>query len=527
MSKEEPKPEFSKIRSFLWPVHSFELKKLIPMLLMAFFIGFAYNILRNMKDALVVTAAASGAEAIPFIKVWAMLPMAVLLTSIFVKLSHRYTTEQVFYIMTCIFLVFFFCFTFLLYPAQDYLHPHNVADYLQTTLPTGCMGLVAMFRYWTFTLFYAMSELWGTIMLSVLFWGFANEVTRVAEATRFYGLFGLGANFASIASGKVSCFLSDRSYDNTLPGIDVWHQSLILLTICVLSSGILLMGVFRWLNVTIISKDKEHSHVHISPEKPKGSIRENFAYLTKSKYLISIAVIVFAYNVFINLVEVIWKDQVKQLHPNPNEYNSYMGYITMITGIIATVMGLFLSGNLIRKFGWAKAAMFTPVVLLITSIGFFGFLLAPEDRMAAITTFLGISPLAMVVFFGSAQNCLSRASKYTVFDATKELSFIPLSRESRVKGKAAIDGVGSRLGKSGGSVIHQGLLMVFSTLIASAPYVASIILVVLLGWFTAIRSLGKQFTNLTASQAKDAAAANQAAAPTLAPEQERAPQTVT
>ena len=32
-----------------------------------------------------------------------------------------------------------------------------------------------------------MSELWGTAIMSVLFWAFANEVMTVKDAKRFYG----------------------------------------------------------------------------------------------------------------------------------------------------------------------------------------------------------------------------------------------------------------------------------------------------------------------------------------------------
>jgi AAA family ATP:ADP antiporter len=51
-----------------------------------------------------------------------------------------------------------------------------------------------MIRNWLFTLFYCMSELWGDVVLSLLFWGLANETTALKDASLLYPLFGIGAN---------------------------------------------------------------------------------------------------------------------------------------------------------------------------------------------------------------------------------------------------------------------------------------------------------------------------------------------
>src|SRR6185295_16803334 len=101
--------------------------------------------------------------------------------------------------------------------------------------------------------------------------------------------------------------------------------------------------------------------------------------------------------------------------------------------------------------------------------------------------------VALAVFLGTTQNCFSKAAKYSVFDTTKEMAFIPLEPEHKLKGKAAIDGIGSRLGKSGSSCIHQGLYIIFCSLSASAPYVALVLLVVIGLWMAAVFSLGRQF----------------------------------
>lgn len=492
---------FGPIRSWLWPVHMHELKKILPMMVMLFLICFNYNILHNMKDTVVVTAAQStGAAVIPFIKVWAMLPTAVLLTILFTKLSNRFSQERVFYYMTSLFLIFYALFAFVLYPLRDYLHPHEMADMLEEVLPRGFMGVVAMFRNWTFTGFYVMCELWSTMVMSVLFYGFANEVTKVSEAHRFYGVLGFGSNLGAIVAGQSGVYFSNSVYNPALPyGSDGWEQGMIALVSVVLVSGIAIMVIFRWMNKNVLNDsafDDLHHATKALKSKQKLSFRESFSYLSQSKYLLCIAALVVSYNLVINLVEVVWKDQLRIAYSSPADYNSYLNNVTSITGFVALVASFFIA-KMISKYGWTKIALITPTILLITSAGFFSFMFFGSSFADVLRVLSGTTPLAIAVLFGAAQNCLCRAAKYSVFDATKEIAFIPLSHECRLKGKAAIDGVGSRLGKSGGSLIHQGLLMVFFTLSSSAPYVAGILTVVIVIWIIAVKSLGKQFDALT------------------------------
>jgi len=481
--------EFTGWRSFFWPIHRFEWKKFFAMAGMFFLIVFNYNFLRNFKDTIVVTDPNSGAEAIPFIKVWAILPGAILLTYLFTRLANRFNREKVFYIMMGLFLSFFFVFTFVLYPLRETLHPHGLADALQNVLPAGFKGLIAIFRNWTFTLFYVMCELWGTAIMTVLFWGFMNEVTSVGEAKRYYGLLMIAANIASILAGVLGVWMSDIAFFQFLPyGTTKWEQSILFLNCTVILCGLIAVAIFRWLNVHFIAQATSNEQ---SSEKIKMSMRQNFAYLAKSKYLICIAAIVLMYNVAINLVEVVWKNQIKTIYPDPSDYQAYMGHVTTWIGVVATLCAIFITGNVIRRFSWTTSAMIPPAIMLLTGIGFFAFVLFQGNDIA------GISPMAFALFLGSLQNIFTRASKFTFFDATKEIAFIPLNPESKLKGKAAIDGVGSRLGKSGGSVIHQGLLLFFATISASTPFVAAIFLGVLLVWVLAVVSLGKQFDQLT------------------------------
>ena len=480
------------------------------MIFLLFFICFNYSIVRNMKDALVVTA--SGAEVIPFIKVWVMLPSAVLLTLLYTKLCNRISQENIFYIIVTGFLIGFALFAYVLYPYREALTPVASAVWLESLLPEGMGGLISMYKNWTLTTFYVMSELWGSMVLSVLFWGFANEVTKLTEASRFYSVFPMWLNVSTICASQVSNLVTRGHLGmEGLSGAASWDATLSSLVFLLLISGVLSIAVFRWINITLL-RGKEFENLHkavkeeVKPKKKSLSFRESLSFISNSKYLICIATIVISYNLVINLVEVVWKDQLRNLYPNPSDYNTFMNNLMTLTAVLSSVMALLIA-KVLGRFGWTKTAMITPVVMFITSAGFFSFLFFHQSMNGAFLALLGTSPLAIAVLFGAAQNCLSKASKYSVFDATKEMAYIPLSHESKLKGKAAIDGVGSRLGKSAGSLIHQSLLMVFVTLTASAPYVAMILFAAIIFWFFAVKALGVHFNEMVDTKESEPATA--------------------
>lgn len=494
----EPGKEFGPFKRLFWPVHRHELAKLLPMLVIAFLITFNYNILRTLKDALILTAKSSGAEVIPFLKVWVMFPLSIILTLIYTRLVRRFRREHVFYIMMGGFLGYFLLFACVLYPNQSYFQLDAPANWLQNNLSAGFYGLISLVRYWSFALFYAMSELWGAIILFTCFWGFANENVKVDEAKRFYGLFGIGINLSGFAVGVVAQALIIWAPYLPLPfDVDVQNRIPLCILSLVICSGLISIILFRWLHMSVFPKErvsKGEQNGTNKGERVHLGLRESLRTIVRSPYLLSIAAIVLSYNLVINLLEVLWKSKVHELYPTMEGYSQYMYEVTTLIGITATLISLFVSGNSLRKLGWTFTAFLTPVMILITSCGLFFFLFCQNFGALGVFTVLKSYSLQWVVFFGSAQNVLSRACKYTVFDVTKELAFVPLPTEHKLKGKAAIDGVGSRLGKSMGSAAYQCLLIGCGSLSACTPYIAILVLGSVLVWLVSVYLLGEQFS---------------------------------
>src|ERR1700722_15993021 len=183
------------------------LKKRVLILCQFSLIIFVYHTLKDLKDSIVITASDAGAEVIPFIKIWAMLPLAIIASYFFSKLYNRFGREKTLYTLVTLLLSCYVFFAFFLYPFGKELYLNNLADHLKMILPIGAKGFIAMICYWHYTLFYLTAELWSLLILSVLFWGYVNETTSFLEAKQFYPLCMFVGNFAGILSGQISHFL--------------------------------------------------------------------------------------------------------------------------------------------------------------------------------------------------------------------------------------------------------------------------------------------------------------------------------
>ncbi|NGX39916.1 MAG: ADP,ATP carrier protein 1 [Chlamydiae bacterium] len=506
--------QFGFWRSLAWPIHRSEVKKVLSMLLLMGLLCICYSILRNIKDTIILTAKASGAEVIPFIKVWGILPGAIAATWFYAKLRSRFNREQVFYILVGGFVTYFLLFAFIIFPNSEALNFGNLATRLHETLPVGFFGLIAMICNWTFTTFYVISELWSVLVLTVLFWGFANDITPLSQAKRCYGLLNIGSNIAPILGGFLALFIiNDLIASSEVMNTDQWHHSLIKLTLLISFFACLAMGVFYWINRNIVPNEPHavdsHAESVKKSNKKRLSLRDCIRHITKSKYLTCLALIVLGYNIAVNFTDVLWKEQLRKHFTDPNAMLAHMNQVTIGIGCIATVGGILFS-ILIRRLGWTFVAIITPIVMVVMAIGFFSFLFF-ESRLTGIAMALfGTTPLIMTVYLGSVQNCLSKAGKYSVFDASKELAFLALDSESRLRGKAAIDGLGSGVGKSGASLTYQAMILGMGSISLSAPYIGGILVAVFCAWIYSVTFVSKEFKAKSEEQEEAAAVPSEA-----------------
>lgn len=78
------------------------------------------------------------------------------------------------------------------------------------------------------------------------------------------------------------------------------------------------------------------------------------------------------------------------------------------------------------------AAAITPAVLLVTGVAFFGLVLFSGPLTPTLAG-IGLTPLLAAVYVGALQNIFSKSAKYSLFDPCKEMAYIPLDEDTKVR----------------------------------------------------------------------------------------------
>ncbi len=459
---------------------------------MKFFISFTYGVLTSMKDAFVVTAKGSGAEVIPVLKGWVVLPMALGATLLYSKLSNLFRRSALFYGIIIFFMAFVCLYGFVLYPNIDALSPHKSADWLVSIIGEQNSHWVAIYRNWIQSIFFVTAELWGGVVIFLLFWGFVNHICNFNEAKRCYNLFIAGGDLAQMFTGPLVCYFTGKYIGEN------FHFALESLVCCVLFFGAMIMALHFLLTRKVLKDERLYQPEHQDQpfeQKTKLSLLESLKFIARSPYLRAIAVMVVAYGLTVNLTEVTWKANLKLAYPETGAYQSFMAQVSSSVGVCSFIITLFFSGMIIRVLGWHFCAQLPPIIIGTTSLIFLTLFLNPE-WIAPLTGKFGTTPLLLIVLFGAFQNVSTKVMKYAFFDATKEMSYIPLDQESKVKGKAAIDVVGARLGKSGAAWIQIILIQIAGTgsVLSITHFLLPLIACTVFFWILSVRSLNKEFT---------------------------------
>jgi len=490
-------PSISKTNKFLdyiWPIERHELPKFLLITLLMFCILGIQNLVRAMKDSVINTMI--GTETIAFLKFWGVLPAAFLVAIIYVKLINVMKSENIFYLIMSTFLGFFALFAFYLFPNYEYLHLNqDTMNQLVLDYPN-FKWFILLLSNWSFSLFYVIAELWPNAVFALLFWQFVNNITQVEESKRFYPIFALLGQTGLALSGF---FLTNlRSVNNYFINTFNLQSDESVVTIQIVISVILVLGFIAltafWLINHRVLDLQTVENLKFQVKKQKITLKDSITMVVQSRYIRLIAILLVCYGMAINLVEGPWKKEVAMVYQNPTEFAMFIGSYLSYTGVL-TILFVIIGSNVVRSMGWLSAAVITPVMMLITGLMFF--LASNFDPVAAsmMVIFALTDPMMVAIAIGAIQNVITKSSKYTLFDSTKEMSYVPLSVELKTRGKAAADMIGIKLGKSSSALIQSLIFIVFpqATYNSISVYLMVVFTIICCIWLWAVIELNKEY----------------------------------
>ncbi|MCB1136342.1 MAG: hypothetical protein KDK78_08750, partial [Chlamydiia bacterium] len=385
------------------------------------------------RDTLVVTHPDVGAQLIPFLKTWALIPCSILFIRALLALRARCTFRSTYTWITLAFLAFFTLYVLVL---------GKLPPTAELPLPDILRGPGLMIQYWTISLFYVVSDLWTIIMLSMLFWTYVGELLSLDQAKRFFPYYSLDP--CGILIGPVvtvALYLANGSWEGQL--------ELLLGLVCAL--GLLQIQLFR--------KLCQHSDQEPAlSKKKKGMAWTDMIDMARNPFLGSLALTVFLFEFTDNLFDVLWKGTLGSYVESSQQFSTYLANTTSAAGILCTGVALVFSKKILERYSWFQAAVTIPLLLALLTAAFSAAYFSPK-LAAQVGALWGQSALGVAVFIGAVHSCLMAVAKQTLFDNTRDLAFQVCRTDERAAARGFADAFATRLGKSTSSLAHQGFMM--------------------------------------------------------------------
>lgn len=458
---------FTQIVQYFYPdMKKEEIKKFGILALTFFFTIGAYWAIRLLKDVIFFKLAfpaelgwhpEQGRLFQPLAK---MLSVGVVICFVLIysKLVDLFEKHKLFYIICTFYTAIFVSVAGALYIQSL---PQYGSAFLGKNLLAG-LGWVSYFAI----------ESFGSIVVA-LFWSFCASVVTSDAAKRGYPFI--------IMFGQVGAIIG--------AGMTMYIDTYAMLALATFSVVAIMFAIKYFM--TLPAQERIGNREAHATEKVKEGFFEGFfsglRLLFTRTYLLGILAVSTLYEVINTIVDYQMKSQAS-LHPvygTTKGFQQFLAIYGLATNGLAFLMALLGTRYIIKKYGLTVALLFFPVCLgiaLIILYGYFaGWIMAKPNATQLLWGTFGVMMLA-------------KGLSYAVSNPTKEMMYIPTSKDAKFKSKGWIDMFGGRSAKALGAKIsdpfkaHLADLMVYGTVIGLG----------LVGvWFLAALYVGRKNAQLT------------------------------
>ena len=265
---------------------------------------------------------------------------------------------------------------------------------------------------WVAVSLYVFGRLFGILVISQ-FWTLANEVYDARQARRVFGFIGGGSSLGGVLGGSITTF--------TVAYVGATNLLLVgaaVLVLCTVIVGAILRGQAQVSGAVAV-------------ERGVGA-REAVRLLRSSRHLQLIALVIG----FAAIASVVISQQLymaaEAAKTTESDLASFFGSITAYLSGVSFVVQVGLTSRIHRSFGLTFALLLLPVSL---------------GGAAVVILLTG------ALWAPAAARVLDTSLRYSIDKTTREVLFLPLPGEIKLRAKPFVDVTVDRLGKAAGSLI--------------------------------------------------------------------------
>jgi AAA family ATP:ADP antiporter len=261
-------------------------------------------------------------------------------------------------------------------------------------------------------LFYFFSAAFA-VMGVTQFWSFASEVLDPRQGRRLFGFVQAGGIVGGLAGGLLTRVLAPRIGTEQL----LFVSAALCFSCAALAGG--LSRAWPLQGKVESSPDPGAGREEVEGEKSDAlAAAGGFALVRGSRYLLMICGVIFCFQMVSTLVDYQFMHVLSQGIPTKDQRTAFLGTFFVGLNLSSLVFQFFATTRIHTRYGLGPSLVILPVVSLLGSAGFF---------------------LWPVFWMGCGLRGAFGALDYSLDRATRELLYLPTSREVKYKAKAFID----------------------------------------------------------------------------------------
>ncbi|AFM99137.1 ATP/ADP translocase [Encephalitozoon hellem ATCC 50504] len=410
-------------------------------------------------------------SSILFIKSVLVLPVTFFFIVIVQKGLKFLSQPRMLEVILIILSMFFLFFGFVIWPYRGRLQPDFFwsrdifsdgkmkARHMDFFFP-----IFLVFSEWSSTILYLVAELWGSLIISFMFFSRAIHQCTEAQVKKFLPTVSLISGIVMLSSGLLTKSLN--SYRDGLP----YHLKERLFSYVFVATSMLTVVTAMtsfFIDKVTTKEDSDYEGKKVQNARKMGFVK-SLGIMKRSRFLMAMTETVVASSVCSNIFEATYRGGIilgaaQASSPRSSYMNKLNAMAQIITSVFLLVMFFRPATHLIERRGWISVAIVAPAVAIIALLLFFPMVffnnIAEDDQVLPREGYMG--SFVLENYAGMFLTTVIRISKYCFFDVAKEAASIRVSPIHRHSFRGIHDGLGINIGKTIGSVYCTLITVVF------------------------------------------------------------------